>query len=255
MSMKTLHFSIQELVPYINWGYFYHAWGVKESQATELRTEAEEMLRMWSQEGREVLFRVRLSEANSQDDDIVLHGDCGGRIPLLRQQREPYLCLADFVPPMGMRAEKMGVFASCVPFEVKELMEETLADRLAEASAERGHEIVRRDIWGYAPEERLTPKELFGERYQGKRPAVGYPSMPDQSVNFILGRLLDLPSLGITLTENGAMMPHASTTGLMLSHPQCRHFSIGSIGEDQLQDYAQRRGMDKEHLRKFLITI
>ena len=81
---------------------------------------------------------------------------------------------------------------------------------------------------------------------------MGYPSLPDQSINFVLSSLLDFPSLGISLTENGAMIPHASTTGLMISHPQCRHFKVGTIGEDQLADYALRRGMTPDMIRKFI---
>ena len=95
---------------------------------------------------------------------------------------------------------------------------------------------------------------MFAEHYQGKRPAVGYPSLPDQSLNFVLADLLDFSSLGISITENGAMIPHASTTGLMVSHPQCRHFRVGSIGEDQLADYAERRGIAPDVLRKFIDT-
>lgn len=136
--------------------------------------------------------------------------------------------------------------------EFQHLLHQTLADRLAEATAEKVHEMVRRELWGYAPHENLTLDELFNERYRGKRPAVGYPSLPDQSFNFLLDKLLDFASIGVTLTENGAMRPHASTSGLMISHPAARHFSIGSIGEDQLSDYAQRRGIKKEELRKFL---
>jgi cobalamin-dependent methionine synthase I len=199
-----------------------------------------------------------LFEAHSVDDDIVLYGDKGEGdkfiLPLLRQQKPPYLCLADFLPPVSMRAETMGIFASTVPFRVNDLLEQTLADRLAEASAERGHEIIRKDIWGYAPDENLTPEEMFAEHYQGRRPAVGYPSLPDQSLNFVLADLLDFSSLGISITENGAMIPHASTTGLMVSHPQCRHFRVGSIGEDQLADYAERRGIAPDVLRKFIDT-
>ena len=214
------------------------------------------MLARWAEEQRHTCFRIRLFRAHSMDDDIILYGDNGedGKfvLPLLRQQKPPYLCLADFLPPPSMRAETMGVFASTVTFQVNDLLEQTIADRLAEASAERGHEIVRKDIWGYAPDEDLTPEEMFAEHYRGKRPAVGYPSLPDQSINFLLSSLLDFPSLGISLTENGAMIPHASTTGLMISHPQCRHFKIGTIGEDQLADYASRRGMAPETIRKFI---
>ena len=253
---RTLQFTIEELIPYINWVYFYHAWGVNAQQGEDVRREADTMLARWAEEQRHTYFRIRLFKAHSMDDDIILYGDNGedGKfvLPLLRQQKPPYLCLADFLPPPSMRAETMGIFASTVPFQVDDLLEQTIADRLAEASAERGHEIVRKDIWGYAPDEDLTPEEMFAERYRGKRPAVGYPSLPDQSINFLLSSLLDFPSLGISLTENGAMIPHASTTGLMISHPQCRHFKVGTIGEDQLADYALRRGMTPDTIRKFI---
>lgn len=246
-------YGVGELLPYINWIYFFHAWGVKGEEAVRLRQEAMDVLRQWAAEKRECLFCVRLFMANSEGEDLLLHEDATvHRIPLLRQQRSPYLCLADFLPPMGMPAERMGLFASTVPFAVEELMEQTLADRLAEACAEKGHEQVRKTFWGYAPDEDLTPQELFAERYRGKRPAVGYPSIPDQSILFRIGELLDFPSIGISLTESGAMLPHATTSGLLISHPRCRHFSVGAIGEDQLQDYAGRRGMSADSLRRFL---
>lgn len=251
---RTLQFHIEELIPYINWVYFYHAWGVNSEHGREIRAEADMLLARWAEEKRQTKFRVRLFKAHSSEEDILLYGDKGDThvLPLLRQQTPPYLCLADFLPPVSMPAETMGVFASMVPFRVDDLLEQTLADRLAEASAERGHEIVRKEIWGYAPDENLTPGEMFAERYRGKRPAVGYPSLPDQSLNFVLADLLDFASLGISLTENGAMIPHASTTGLMIAHPQCRHFKVGTIGEDQLGDYASRRGTSPDALRKFM---
>ncbi len=269
--MHSLSFSIPELVPYINWVYFYHAWGIPREHGSELRQEAMAVLGKWTEEGRSTVFRVRLFRTNSCNEDILLYEDCVAKtmedsptlpsleqapplhtLPLLRQQRPPFLCLADWVPPLDRKSGTIGIFASTVPFPVEGLMEQTVADRLAEATAERGHELVRKQIWAYAPDEKLQPQELFAEHYRGKRPAIGYPSLPDQSLNFLLGDILDFPSMGISLTENGAMIPHASTSGLMLSHPQCRHFSIGTIGEDQLQDYARRRGMEAETLRRFL---
>jgi cobalamin-dependent methionine synthase I len=253
--MTLLSFGIEQLTNYINWIYFYHTWGIKESNASEIRLEADSILKKWCTEKKEVLFGVYIALANSCGEDIILHKEQEDgllTIPLLRQQHPPFLCLSDFLPPTCMHAEKIGVFASTVPFQVEGLLEQTLADRLAEAAAELGHEIVRKDIWGYAPDENLTPKEMFAEHYRGKRPAVGYPSLPDQSINFVLSSLLDFPSLGISLTENGAMIPHASTTGLMISHPQCRHFKVGTIGEDQLADYALRRGMTPDTIRKFI---
>ena len=253
---STLRLGIEELIPYINWIYFYHAWGIKEENADDLKSEAEELLRTWSKENRQCLFRIRLLQANSKDDDILLYEDNGRHttLPLLRQQRPPYLCLADFLPPLGMKPETMGIFTATTPFDVSGLLEQTLADRLAEAAAERGHEIVRKEIWGYAPNESLTPNDLFAERYIGKRPAVGYPSLPDQSINFIIASLLDFSTMGISLSENGAMIPHATTSGLVIRHPQCRHFKIGDIGEDQLLDYAVRRGIAPDLLRKFIDT-
>ena len=114
------------------------------------------------------------------------------------------------------------------------------------------HEHVRKEAWGYAKDENLTIPELLIEKYQGIRPAVGYPSLPDQSVNFLLDELLDMKQIGIKLTENGAMCPHASVCGLMFAHPASEYFSVGKIGEDQLQDYARRRGKSVEEMRKFL---
>lgn len=260
-----LIFTIPELVPYINWIYFYHAWGIREEQGSDLLREADELLTRWAAEERQAIFRFRLFEANSQGEDILLYGHGTPAtanasaplyiLPLLRQQREPFLCLADFIPPVGHESTRMGIFASSIPCQVEGLMEQTVADRLAEAAAEYGHLMVRTSLWGYAPDESLTPKELFAEKYTGKRPAIGYPSLPDQSLNFLLHDMLELSSMGVTLTENGAMRPHASTSGLMLAHPRCKHFSIGGIGEDQLQDYARRRGMDAEPLRKFIDVV
>ncbi|WP_373735151.1 vitamin B12 dependent-methionine synthase activation domain-containing protein, partial [Bacteroides heparinolyticus] len=102
------------------------------------------------------------------------------------------------------------------------------------------------------PDESFSIPQLLKEEYQGIRPAVGYPSLPDQSVNFLLDALLDMKQIGITLTENGAMHPHASVCGLMMAHSASRYFAVGKIGEDQLEDYARRRGMPVEKMRKFL---
>lgn len=120
----------------------------------------------------------------------------------------------------------------------KHLLVQTLSDRLAEAATEKMHEYVRKEAWGYAKDESLSMSDLLVEKYQGIRPAVGYPSLPDQSINFLLDELLDMKQIGITLTENGAMYPHASVCGLMFAHPASEYFSVGKIGEDQLEDYA-----------------
>jgi cobalamin-dependent methionine synthase I len=114
------------------------------------------------------------------------------------------------------------------------------------------HEEVRKNYWGYAADERLSIAEMQVEHFQGIRPAVGYPSLPDTSLNFVIDELLDMKQIGIRLTESGAMKPHASVSGLMMAHPKAHYFSIGKIGEDQLRDYARRRGLPVEVMRKFL---
>ena len=283
----THRYPIHEVASYINWLYFFHAWGFpsryssiakvhgclacrqnwlqafpekereRAAQAMKLFGEAQQLLRKWDETGYYTTFSVRLLDANSDGEDVILL-ETGQRISFLRQQSaeegKPCFCLADFIRPVSSGVpDKIGVFASTVPnLPIEGLEENLVADRLAEATAELGHLQTRREWWGYAPDEHLTLEELFAEKYQGKRPAVGYPSLPDQSICFILSELLDFPSLGISLTENGAMIPHASTCGFMFSHPAACHFSVGRIGEDQLLDYANRRGVPADALRKFL---
>ena len=282
----TLSYDISELIPYINWPYFFFAWQVKEpSEKDRLRQEAEALLQQL--EGKYHAYGLfELFDAHSDGDDIVVckkgvrsqeSGDC--RIPCLRQQQgvPPYLCLSDFLPPYIISTDsclltpvscpltpdssKIGVFASSVSHGLEtdfdsdpyqKMMAQLLADRLAEAAAERMHEQVRKEYWGYAKDENLSIPDMLVEKFQGIRPAVGYPSLPDTSLNFVLDDLIDMKQIGIRLTESGAMKPHASVSGLMLAHPQARYFSIGKIGEDQLRDYAHRRGLPLEICRRIL---
>jgi len=134
----------------------------------------------------------------------------------------------------------------------KVLLVQTLADRLAEATAEWLHEQIRKTYWGYAPDENLSINELFKCEYQGIRPAVGYPSLPDQSVIFLLDKILNFSQIDIKITENGSMHPTASVCGLMFAHPKASYFMIEKIGEDQLADYARRRGFSTEEMKKWL---
>lgn len=136
--------------------------------------------------------------------------------------------------------------------DYKRMLVQTLCDRLAEATTEKVHEEVRRTLWGYVSDEQLSIDDLLVEKFQGIRPAVGYPSLPDLSINFLLDKLLNYNSIGIALTENGMMKPHASVSGLMFAHPQSHYFSIGKIGLDQLRNYAQRREMNISDVQKFL---
>jgi cobalamin-dependent methionine synthase I len=278
-----LTYSISELSPYINWPYFYFAWQVHDpSEKSRLRHEAESLLS--TLEGKYSAFALfDLFPAHSSGDDIVissppkLGGARGGlkngfsrRIPCLRQQQgpPPYLCLSDFLAPLSPlpsegQGEVIGIFATSVSPSLEsdfdsdpymKMMTQLLADRLAEAAAERMHEQVRKDFWGYAKDEDLSIPDMLVEKFQGIRPAVGYPSLPDTSLNFIINDLIDMSQIGIRLTESGAMKPHASVSGLMLAHPEARYFSIGKIGEDQLRDYASRRGLPLELIRRFLAS-
>ena len=269
MNGKVHHiiYKVGELKPYINWPYFDYAWGVGSkgrNERTRLRHEADVML--GEIEGRysaHALFGI--FPANSDGDDMLIDGV---RVPMLRQQHEsdarhPSLCLADFVRPLSKGIpDQVGVFATTVDAALekdfatddpyRKMMAQTLADRLAEAAAEKMHQEVRTRYWGYAPDEKLSIQQLHIEAFQGIRPAVGYPSLPDTSINFILSDLLDMKQIGIRLTESGMMIPHASVSGLMISHPKARYFNLGKIGEDQLRDYAARRGVPVELMRRFL---
>lgn len=273
MEKRRITYDIGELTPYINWSYFFFAWQVRDAnEQTRLRREAEGVLAELEGHYR-VHAIVALADAGSDGDDLIVYRSDnpadGVRIPMLRQQHpvgsdEPCLCLADFIRPVesGQR-DRIGIFATTVDIGLEtdfasddymKMMVQLLADRLAEAAAERTHEKVRKEWWGYAADERLTIGEMHLERFRGIRPAVGYPSLPDASVNFIIADLLDVSSIGIRLTESGAMKPHASVSGLMMAHPEARYFAVGPIGDDQLHDYARRRGVPVEVMRRFLVA-
>ena len=304
-------YRISELIPFINWLYFYHAWGLSgkpKADKEKIKQEALQMLASWEEKYHtHAIFK--LFEVGSEGDDLIfflpstseengisgtsgengISGTSGGngtpgtsgiesngiegkkeknlRFPMLRQQHpsapgEPNLCLADFIRPLsqGIR-DQIGVFCTSVDGtiidvyrhdEYLNMMAQTLSDRLAEATAEKLHEEVRKEYWGYAPDENLTIEQQHREEYQGIRPAIGYPSLPDTSANFIIDKLLDMKQAGIRLTETGMMTPHASVSGLMFSHPKARYFELGKIGDDQLRDYARRRGVPVELMRRFL---
>jgi len=265
-------YRISELVPYINWVYYYFAWQVKD-ESEKQRMQREALAKLQELDGQYQVHAVfELFDARSQDDDIEIYRtqlcpDCGVKhpvriaaIPCLRQQQgnPPFMCLADFISP---KASKLGLFATTVDIGLEtdfdgdvyqKMLTQLLADRLAEAAAERLHEQVRKEYWGYAKDEQLSIEDMLIEKFQGIRPAVGYPSLPDTSLNFLLDEILDMKQIGIRLTESGAMKPHASVSGMMISNPKARYFAIGKIGEDQLQDYARRRAVPAEVLRKWL---
>ena len=265
-------YRISELTPFINWLYFYHAWGLSgkpREDKEKMKQEALQMLASWEEKYHtHAIFR--LFEVCSEGDDLIFFlSEKKLRFPMLRQQHpsapgEPNLCLADFIRPLsqGIR-DQIGVFCTSVDGTIIDeyrhddylnMMAQTLCDRLAEATAEKLHEEVRRDraYWGYAPDENLTIEQQHREEYQGIRPAIGYPSLPDTSANFLIDQLIDMKQAGIRLTETGMMTPHASVSGFMFAHPKSRYFELGKIGDDQLRDYARRRGVPVELMRRFL---
>ena len=219
---------------------------------------------------------VGLWPANAEGEDVVIWQDEDraqerARFPMLRQQGEkstgrPNLSLADFVAPIG-RPDWIGGFAVTAGPEVHAIAErwkvegndydailvQSLADRLAEALAEMVHAKVRREIWGYAPEEALANAELIRESYRGIRPAAGYPASPDHSEKRTLFALLEAEShTGLWLTESCAMWPAAAVSGLYFAHPDASYFGIGRLGEDQVADYAARKGVEVGEIERWL---
>lgn len=291
--ITVVTYDIHDLTEYINWIYFFHAWGfqprfaaiadihgcdscragwlasfpenerAKAAETMQLHKEANRMLN--AVDGRFKVYAVyRLMDANADGDNLLLNGT---RFPLLRQQtrikpEDPFLCLSDFVRPLASGiTDTVGGFATTIDERMEEefkeddykhLLIKTLGERLAEAAAEKIHETIRKEVWGYAKDEQLTMKQLLNEDYQGIRPAVGYPSLPDISVSYLLDELIDMKRIGIRLTENGMMQPHASVCGLMFAHPASRYFAVGKIDEDQLADYAKRRNIPIGQIRKYL---
>ena len=276
------NYRISDLKDYINWVYFFHAWSLPQQseESKHLFDEAQKMLQRL-QPYVKAKTVVELMPAWSEGDDIVVQPmrpcECGQshpcgepiRLPMLRQQvpgKDGMChCLSDFIRPhSAMRQDKIGIFATSTSIDVhktfpdddySQMLLQTLADRLAEAGAERLHEEVRKTLWGYAPNEQLTMAELHQEKFQGIRPAVGYPCLPDISINFLLDKLIGFKSIGVTLTTSAMMQPHASVSGLMISLPQAHYFAVGKIDSDQLADYVRRRQLPPEEIHKYISTI
>ncbi len=284
-------YPLAELVDYIDWSPFFQAWElsgpypkilqdpVVGEAARKVFAEAQEMLERVVREKWVVANGVFALYPAAQVgmDDIEIYQDETRGEPLmtwrnLRQQNHKptgraNLCLADFVAPKasGVR-DWIGAFAvsaggideRVAAFEAAHddyaaIMLKVLADRLAEAFAERLHERVRREFWGYAPQERLSKAELIAEAYRGIRPAPGYPACPDHTAKGELFRLLDAAgNAGMRLTESFAMLPASSVAGFYLSHPDSSYFAVGRIGRDQLEDYARRSGLAIDEAEKWL---
>ncbi|PYU20461.1 MAG: methionine synthase, partial [Acidobacteria bacterium] len=281
---------LEKLVPLIDWTPFFHAWELKGiyprifqgavvgPRAKELFDDAQKLLAEIVQQKLLTARAVAgFFAANSVGDDIELYADEARTRPLatfftLRQQMEkpggePAYALGDFIAPKetGL-ADYLGAFAVTAGIGGAELaarfekahddynaiMAKALADRLAEALAEWMHKEAR-IAWGFGRGEDLTPEDLLRERYRGIRPAPGYPASPDHTEKAALFALLDAErAVGITLTENFAMLPAASVCGLYFSHPQARYFAVGRIGRDQVLDYQRRKGLELRAIERWL---
>ncbi len=291
---------IEDIVPYINWKFFFPAWNLsakfasvknismcghckaqwfaafnegereKAMEASKLYDDAQVLLKKIIDLDAEYIKAVFvIGEAYSENDTVYIDN-----VPfaMLRQQKKSnkdhYLSLADFVAPKAaQKKDYLGAFAVTAGAgadylknkyktsgdEYSTLVLQSLLDRLAEGATEWLHEKIRKEYWGYDSSEELTIPEMFAVKYSGNRPAVGYPSIPDQSINFDLhNTLLQSDEIGISLTENGLMSPNASVSGLIFAHPEAKYFAIGAISDEQANDYMQRRGMETELSKKYL---
>jgi 5-methyltetrahydrofolate--homocysteine methyltransferase len=281
---------LHDLQEYIDWTPFFHVWDLRGrypnilddpeagARARELHADALAILAELS-ESRQVTPTAVYAflPACSQGDDIVLSVPETGRrviLPMLRQQADKgpsgvNLCLSDFVAPVGGPHDHVGLFAVTAGTAIhalaaaeraggddyKAIMIEALADRIAEAMAEQLHETARRTC-GYGASEHLTKEDLLRERYRGIRPAPGYPGCPDHTLKVTILDLLGGPTVtGIELTETLAMSPPSSVCGMYLNHREARYFPVGTIGEDQLHDYARRRGVGVDEARRWLAPV
>ncbi|MFT3941336.1 methionine synthase [Rhodopseudomonas sp.] len=287
-------YSLAELVDYIDWTPFFQAWelagrfpailddSVVGEAARSLYADARKMLdRIVTENWFTANATIGFWPANAQGDDILVYADEARTTPIatlhsLRQQLDKRegranVALSDFIAPVASGvADYIGGFVVTAGIgedviadkfkaerdDYSSIMVKALADRLAEAFAERMHARVRREFWGYAPDETLSADDLILEKYQGIRPAPGYPAQPDHTEKATLFELLDAEaSAGVTLTESFAMWPGSSVSGLYFSHPQSAYFGVGKIERDQVEDYAARKGWDVATAERWLAPV
>ena len=280
---------LEEIVPYIDWTPFFHAWELRGiypkifeqegvgPKARELFDDGQKLLdRIVRDKLLEARAVIGFSPANSVEEDIEIYADESrhlvGTFHTLRQQldkqnSEPNHALADFIAPRESgRLDYLGLFAVTAGLRIEPLvakfekehddysalLAKALADRLAEGLAEMMHKRARIE-WGYGKDEHLRHDDLIRERYRGVRPAPGYPALPDHTEKRMLFDLLCAEkTTGITLTENFAMYPAASVSGFYFSHPESKYFSVGKIGRDQVEDYSRRKGLDLRITERWL---
>ena len=292
--IKTLtDYPIEEIRDYISWVFFFVVWQLRGKypdilndprqgeEARKLFADANKMLdKIIREKSLTANGVIGIFPANSVGDDIevynnITRGQVIARFFNLRNQEaksdgSPNLCLSDFIAPVGSgKIDYIGAFAVTAGLGIEKVLEEfkqsfddyqgimvkALADRLAEAFTELVHLKIRKELWGYIPNEALSLDELLLEKYKGIRPAHGYPACPDHSEKETLFRLLQAEkSTGITLTESFSMVPAASVSGLIFAHPQSRYFFVGNLSPDQVQDYANRKGMSLPSIESMLAS-
>ena len=252
----------------------------RASEAAKLYDDAVAMLNCFAEDDVDYIRAVYgIYEAYSENDTVFVKNEYSTdqieivEFPFLRQQKKSkkneYYCLSDFIAPKSTgKKDYIGAFAVTAGVGAESLMDKysaegdeyngllmkSLLDRLAEAATEWLHAKVRRIDWGYASNEDISIKDMLAVRFRGIRPAVGYPSIPDQTTNFILHGMLSSEEVGITLTENGVMYPNAAVSGLFFANHDSKYFGIGEIDEEQVEDYAQRKGVDVNDIKKFLLA-
>jgi 5-methyltetrahydrofolate--homocysteine methyltransferase len=288
---EFISYPLVELRKYIDWTPFFQTWmlagrypGIFKDpivgvEAKKLYDEANKMLddiiRNKSLQANGV---VAFFPAQNVGDDVKLFRDTSDNesfatVHFLRQQNKkaqnlPNFCLSDFVSPdkgkdyfgmfavtAGIGLEKMLAKFKANHDDYSDIMAKALADRLAEAFAEALHEKVRKELWGHAKEEKLSNEELIDEKYDGIRPAPGYPACPDHTEKRLVFDLLEAEKIGIQLTESYAMYPAAAVSGYYFSHPDSKYFGLGKIDKDQAADYAKRKGMTVEEVEKWLASV
>tara|TARA_B110000977_G_scaffold118402_1_gene152787 strand:+ start:1648 stop:4302 length:2655 start_codon:yes stop_codon:yes gene_type:complete len=276
--------ALKDLKEYIDWTPFFQTWELRGKYPNIFEDEyvGEEAKKLFADANAmldDIILHEKLQAkavlgvfpANEVNGDVVLEN--GTRFSFLRQQRKmgtniPNISLADYLAPKSSgKQDYIGTFAVTAGIGIEPLiaafeadhddynsiMVKALADRLAEAMAERMHQKMRKDIWGYAVNENLSSRDLILEKYQGIRPAAGYPASPDHTEKATLWQLLDVEkNTGISLTDSFAMYPTASVSGLYFSHPESKYFAVGKISNDQVADYAKRRGTDLAITKKWL---
>ena len=292
---KYTNFDLAELAKYIDWTPFFQTWELAGpypailtddkvgKAATDLFNDAQKMLAQiiegqWLQASAVIGFWPA-NQSPDNADDIVIYGDKARKFPIhtlhtlrqqmAREQGRPNLALSDFIAPVGVDDYIGGFVVTAGLGEDKHIKKfeaakddysaillRALADRLAEAFAERMHEMVRQNYWGYAADEKFTNDELIKEAYTGIRPAPGYPAQPEHSEKATLFKMLDATDkIGVQLTESFAMWPGSSVSGFYYAHPESRYFGVGKIERDQVEDYAQRKGWSIAEAERWLAPL